>query len=334
MGGFREEMVKVAEELKSTDAPQPVIEPKTEVKTEIKTEAKEPKTTVVKEPPKKEPSTPIVAADSEEPLPEGWADDKKESWKTLSPDLRKYLNQREKERNTGLNSKMQEADKVKKQYERYEPISKLFDPMRQNMELNGVSEATYIQRLIAAENYLRTDPKAALKWLAQSSGVKIEDLIEAASAKDPELEKRDQRIAELERRFQNQDVGSRAAVETQVKTAISEFQSAKDESGNAKYPHFQKVRVSMGALMQSGQAKDLQDAYDRSVNADPELRETLITERIKAHEAKLELDRAAKAKEAKKAGLNIKGSAPVNVADEKPKTWGAALRQTAQDLQS
>ncbi len=121
-------------------------------------------------------------------------------------------------------------------------------------------------------------------------------------------------------------------MQNQVKTAIQTFQDEKDTIGNAKHPHFDKVRVAMGALMSSGQAKDLQDAYDRAVMVDPEIRESIFAERVKAELAKKDAENAEKAKAAKAAGLNIKGSGGVDVKEEKPKSWGNALRQTAREL--
>jgi len=44
------------------------------------------------------------------------------------------------------------------------------------------------------------------------------------------------------------------------------------------HPHFDKVRDTIAALLESGTATDLKDAYDRAVWADPTLRSTLVAQ--------------------------------------------------------
>ena len=340
MGAMRDEMMKVAAELNTEPSVETKIAPKVEPKVETKTEPKaEPKVEPKKELAPKtdkavtEPKATTIPVESDDPLPEGWADDRKESWKTLPKDLREYLKKREKERNDGLTSKMQEADKVKKQFEKYSSIPTLFDPVREQLALQGVDEATYMRNLINAHMAINKDPKSALRMLAKQYGLDPAELIEAA-AQNPELAERDKRIAALEARFQQQGQASEVQLQTQVKTAIQAFQEEKDAQGNSAHPHFEKVRVAMGALMSSGQAKDLKDAYDRAVFVDPELRETMLQERVKSALAAKETEDAEKAKAAKAAGLNVKGSNAPNVAAEKAKTWKEAFKQTAQDLRN
>ena len=328
MGSMRDEMVKVAAELEQPTADAPKVEPaKVETPIEAKKTPQEPAKTT--EPIK---VTEKAAAESDDPLPEGWADEKKESWKMLSPDLRKYLKEREKQRNDGLTSKMQEADKIRKQYERYAPVSSLFDPIRDQLALQGITEEQYMRNLLNAHVAINRDPRAALRQLAKQYGIDPAEFAAHVSHADPELENLKSRLAAQEQRWnmaQNQSV---QAVNNQVTQTIQAFQEEKDATGILKHPHFEKVRVAMGALLSSKQANDMQDAYDRAVMVDPEIRESFFQERIKAELARQDAERAEKAKQAKAAGLNIKGSTSVNVEEDKPKTWGSALRQTAREL--
>ena len=60
-----------------------------------------------------------------------------------------------------------------------------------------------------------------------------------------------------------------------AETTIKEFAEAKGEDGAPLYPHFDAVKVQMGALMQSGAADDLKSAYEQAIWTQPALREQL-----------------------------------------------------------
>ncbi len=336
MSDWKSELSKVAAEM---EAKEPAVEPKVEAKVEAekppKVEAKvETKLPVEKEP-SKDVNTEVTTAPeaSDEPLPDGWADDKRDSFKTLSPDLKKYLRDREAEQKKAFNAKVQDAEKIRKQYERYEPVSKVFEPLRQTLELNGISEAQYIQRLLAAENMLRTNPKEALKWLAQQSNVSLNELVEAPTNTDPALESVNRELAAVKAQLNQFTTGNQQAIQQNVHSTIQTFQSEADATGNPKHPHFERVRVAMGALLQSGQAKDMEDAYERAVYADPELRKASIETQLKAMrdaEAKEQARLTAEAKA--KAKTNIAGSTPPDTKQDKPKSWKEALRQAEEQL--
>lgn len=331
MNDWKSELSKVAAEMEAK-------EPETKVEPKVEPEKAPEKVETKAEPPVKESSkdvkTEVSTAPeaSDEPLPDGWADDKRDSFKTLSPDLKKYLRDREAEQKKAFNAKVQDAEKIRKQYERYEPVSKVFEPIRQNLELNGVSEAQYVQRLLAAENFLRTNPKEALKWLAQQSNVQLSELVEAPTNTDPALESVNKKLAMVEQQLSQFTTGNQQAIQQNVQSTLEKFQNEADATG-LKHPHFEKVRYAMGALLKEGIAKDMDDAYERAVYADPELRKASIEAQVKAvrdAEAKEQARLTAEAKA--KAKTNISGSTPPDTKQDKPKSWKEALRQAEEQL--
>ncbi len=54
-------------------------------------------------------------------------------------------------------------------------------------------------------------------------------------------------------------------------TAIKNFQEAKDDKGNPKYPHFETVRLTMDRLLKSGEATDLPTAYTKAVRLNDDI---------------------------------------------------------------
>lgn len=65
------------------------------------------------------------------------------------------------------------------------------------------------------------------------------------------------------------------AVMSSAQSAIQEFAQAKAEDGKPAHPHFEAVKVTMGALMQADPKLSLEDAYTSAVWTKPEIRESL-----------------------------------------------------------
>ena len=75
-----------------------------------------------------------------------------------------------------------------------------------------------------------------------------------------------------------------------------------------KHIHFEAVKADMAALLRGGIAKDLDDANDRAVYANPHTRSTLLEQNKNSVEEQRVAEKKAKAEAAKKAGSSIKGA--------------------------
>jgi hypothetical protein len=91
-------------------------------------------------------------------------------------------------------------------------------------------------------------------------------------ARDPYVASLEQKIARLEGQWTQQQQQAQQQVQEQVLSTIDAF--ARDP----KHPHFKTVSASMGTLMQAGEAKDLEEAYQMAVWARPDLRAQLLAE--------------------------------------------------------
>lgn len=78
---------------------------------------------------------------------------------------------------------------------------------------------------------------------------------------------------------------------------IRAFETAVDEQGNLKAPHFARVFDTMKALANGGAAKTIQEAYEKAVLLDTELQAEIAAEKAKQETAARAAE-AAKAKEA------------------------------------
>lgn len=98
-------------------------------------------------------------------------------------------------------------------------------------------------------------------------------------------------------------------------------------SADPKHVHFETVRTHMGALIKSGIAKDMRDAYDQAVYANPHTRSTLLQQQEAASKEKRVAEQKARAEAARKAGSSLKGSPGIS-ASKNAKVNGLDLRST------
>ena len=96
---------------------------------------------------------------------------------------------------------------------------------------------------------------------------------------------------------------------------IAAFAAAKDDAGQPKYPHLDRVRAAMASYMQTGQADTLEQAYELAIAPFKELIEQEMATRQKAAED----ERKAALEKAKKAApvRSSTGSIPASRADPK-----------------
>ena len=237
-----------------------------------------------------EPETPAVEA------PHDWPKEWAEKFRQLpDDDTRQVVLDQYKSFQADYTRKTQEIAEIRKAVP---------DDIKQQLDLRGVSEGQYLKSLTAADQYLSQNPQEGIRWLMQQYGVdpsqvgvqQSEDDID-----DPTIAQLKQKVSDLETRLQQsakqQEQSQQQAVEQQVQT----FATETDEKGHLKHPHFETVKAHMGALMNAGAAKDMEDAYSQAVWANPELRNQLLEEEKRQVAQKSESDRRQKASKAKKA---------------------------------
>jgi hypothetical protein len=254
-----------------------------------------------------EPSddTPVAAVDgkdSQEPpleAPKNWSEDVRSKFKDLPRDAQEYMLKRDKEMTADYTRKTQE---VAEQRKSFESLDKVIAPMRQQIAASGVGEAEYISRLLNADMALRNNPKMAIKQLAQGYGIDLSSIEETVDWNDSDpqitqLKQQNQAILAELNQFKRQNLQS---ARQQTEAQINGFANTKDDKGNLKYPHFDKLRVKMGNLIDAGEAKGLEDAYAKAVRLDDELYKQSLDNQRKSAKAEEDARRKAAVEKAKK----------------------------------
>ena len=204
--------------------------------------------------------------------------------------------------------KTQSLAKYRKRQEAFDEIMK---PHMDDFSRAGMDDVGAIRQLLSAHNYLKTDPKQAIQWLAKNYGVDISEVGMDSTEEDyadPEVKALKQQVAQLQGFLQNQQQTQMQSVQQNTQSMIDQFATEKTADGSPKHPHFDSVRDRMGVLIQGNQAPDLATAYDMAVYADPKLRQSLMDNyAANKTQKKVKTEAVAKAKKAQRS--TVRGNA-------------------------
>ena len=257
------------------------------------------------------PDTEEVSENSTESkleAPKNWSDSVKKVFDTLPPESQEFMIKRDKEMTSDYTKKTQDLAEQRKNIE---ALNKVIEPAKRNIAATGISEAEYISRLLNADAALRTNPKMALRQLAQGYGINlssIEDESESWNDPDPQiaqLMQQNQQIMSELNQFKQQNIQSTVA---QTEQTVEQFSTKTDAKGYLMHPHFDKVRGKMGNLIDAGEAKGLDDAYKKAVRLDDDLYE----ETLKNSQLTVKKQEDSKRKAAVEKARKVKPSSSAN----------------------
>lgn len=242
--------------------------------------------------------------------PASWKKDYHEAWTTADPKLKEYAWKREEEMKAGVQpllSKAQFADQMQQAIE----------PYMQNIRGLGIEAPQAVKALMEADNVLRhgspQQKQAYFAQLAQQYGINMGEV--QIQPTDPNFYAIQNELAQVRGEVLNWKQQQEAAQNQALLNEISEFQT--------KAEYFEEARPTMIQLLNSGVAKDLDDAYQKAIRLDNDLfTKHQQASQGQADAAKREAsNRAAKA--ARAAAVSVKSSTP-----------GAATSTKAQDRRS
>lgn len=180
-----------------------------------------------------------------------------------------------------------------------EPLLQTVAPFTQYWAQQGLSPAQGVTQLMSYAQALESDPRGTLQQLAQMYGVDLAEMVAEQPYVDPQVAALQQQIAQLQQANQSREQSALQAQQNRIAQEIQAFQSAVDETGSPKAPHFERVFDTMLTLAQLGKARDVQSAYDMAVRLDPAL-QAEITQQQAAQQAAAQAAAAKKALEASK----------------------------------
>ena len=262
-------------------------------------------------------ASPEAAQTATSAPPAGWTAAEKAEWSKLSPAVQAAVSRREAEIANGGRQWSEEK-------RRYEAV---LSPVAEAARRNGLSTEQGLQSLLNAQAFLERDAPAAIKWLAQSHGVNLATLAgqpdTVSSEQAPDIEALVRRavqqtvqpiVAPIQDRWQQEET-NRQNMTTQMVV---------DFAASPGHEHFNAVEEEIMAMIPPLKNRNptwthqqiLQEAYDRAVFANPVTRQSTLTAREQAAEAKRREEASQRANNARRAAVSVTGSPQGSAAQE------------------
>ena len=181
-----------------------------------------------------------------------------------------YTTQRESEYKKGVSAYKAEADNARS-------LTEAIAPFVPELQQNGIHPAAWINNLGRAHMILSKAPyeqkMQVFQRLAQDYGIdlnlgQVNSGTDTTQYQDPQALALKQQIDQLNQRVQQVDSWREQEERVRLNNEISSFSADK--------PHFEALRETMAQLLESGQAQNLETAYDKAKWLVPEVREAEI----------------------------------------------------------
>lgn len=236
-------------------------------------------------------------ADNTDQLPSSWKKEAAEAWAKADPVLKAEVQRREADIHKGIEQYKQAADFAY-------AIDQTIAPYKQTIQSLGVTPHEAIRELMAADHKLRfgnkQDKEMYFSQLARNYGIDLGSVANTVQNTDPRLYELAQHNQLLEQQIQRNQQSVQQQHEQALNSEIVQF------AAEPNHEHFETVKLHMASLLQGGQAKTLQDAYDQAIYANPTTRPAVLQQQVAA--AQDEAKRKAQAAKTA-AGVNIKSRA-------------------------
>lgn len=257
-----------------------------------------------------------AAPESVQPTPQDtypntWRKELSGKWATLDPEVRAEIHKRESDFHNGL-----------KQYKDAAgfgvTLAREMQPYHEIMQRMNVTPQAVVRDIMGSLKTLATgseESKAAefLK-LASNYGINWDTLAtlrqRAPQGADPNLQPVIQRMQQIETRITQADQEREQHLRERDEATVQSFLN------DPKNEHAQAVRNEMAALLKSGEASTMQEAYEKAIWLNPTVRAKLL-EKQEVERRTKEAEQVAAAKKAAAANVTKRGTPPT---PQSPKT--------------
>jgi len=247
------------------------------------------------------PPTDNVAKPSVQPAqaavaaPVSWAADAKASWSNLPPAIQQAVIKREEEIANGGRQWSEE----KKRYQA------TLAPLVEETQRLGVSPEQGLNALLNAHRMLQRDPASAIARLAQQYNVDLTNLASNPPAEQPRF---DPMVSQLTQHVSALESQLHGFLQNQTRGVVDKFA--------ADHPHYAAVEEQIADLIPLIQQREpglnpsdvLTKAYEQAIWLNPDVRAQLMKEQSEAAQKQQIETVQAKASQAKKAAVSVKGS--------------------------
>ena len=232
-------------------------------------------------------------------------------------DLRNRFVEEGIKQRSDLDRKRQELGESKKIAETLDKLVRT-----NNLPYNRQQYSSLVENYVNLDAMLFRDPAQAIKILAENAKVDLSKLVSVQDSVDdyddyrlPEEIERDNRLKALEQKEQQRENQLKQQEIISAQREVNDFINARDDKGNLKYPHFDKVRMDMQLFFNDSYPDmTLEKAYQKAIMLNPEL----VAQRDADILRKMELEKKAKIEKAKKQKAQSVRSSKINVKTVNP----------------
>lgn len=239
---------------------------------------------------------PEANAETAQPLPNTWKKEAAEAWAKADPVLKAEVARREADIHKGIEQYKQAADFAYS-------VDTVVAPYKQTIDRLGMTPQDAIKAMLDVDHKLRysspQDKVIHLAQLARTYGIDLNEAVTASNNVDPRLYDLAHQNELLKNQFEQQKQQAEMQAQQELNSQIATFAS------DPKHTHFETVKLHMAALLQASQAKDLEDAYEQAIYANPVTRAAVLQQQVQA--AKEEAARKAQTARAA-SGVNLRSS--------------------------
>lgn len=233
--------------------------------------------------------------------PPGWSVAAKTAFAALPAEVKEAVVKREQEVNNGFRE-LQDLKDIKQAIAPHTPM----------LTMKGVSPAQAFTQLMNAQAVLDRDPVNGIAWLARSYGVDLRQFGAQNAQAGPGHQAPNpieaffkpivDKVTALESQWQTREQQAEQHQRSQVEAEITAFRA------DPKHVYLDNVSDHMAVLIQTGQATDLKDAYDKACWSHPQIRAALINEQQVATSASQKLAATAAVQNARRAAGSLAGA--------------------------
>jgi hypothetical protein len=231
---------------------------------------------------------PVIELVAEVPAPSAWKKEAQAEWNKLPSVVKDEFIKREADFHKGI-------EQYKSRAQFAESLEKTFAPHMATINSLGTTPETAVKELLGIDHLLRygSETQKAEQFVKIFNQFKPNlDLInQYIQGGTPQIDPVQQRLNQLEQTIAQQNQQAMQQEDAALNSEIARF------AADPKHKHFESVKPQIAALLQAGIAKDLDDAYDQAINANPATRALVFAEQQAIERA----EATRKAQEAKQA---------------------------------
>jgi len=244
---------------------------------------------------------------------QSWNAEQRAAFAALPPEAQKIVHDRALQVEQHFSRTSQQLQAVAADYR---DLDQTLQPYAQKWQLEGVSRSQVVGQLLAAQDFINSDPVGAIQWIASTTGVDLSRIGQAQPQVDPQIMTMQQQLQAMQAHIEQQNAFAQQQVLHSAQSEIESFASETDANGQPLRPHYNEIYQEMAPIVHLLRSQNpnaphraiLQEAYDRASWTNPNVRQQLIQSQQAAAEAKRTADERAKAQQAKKAGVSLSGA--------------------------